>query len=277
MKNIFFLILFLSVTANAGSLTDRIHSVIPSGSGTHIVRFEAGRVGFVSDNLSENIRDQIGAEVRAEIDETNEIRSLNVLKPAKLEYDVYLKNSLLQEPPAFETTKISSGKLKEIWKTMNPNFKRLSECTDRAHVWAWDEFKKSGTKSQKAFIFFTASYINRVRFKWWFHVAPMFDVETSGGIQKMVTDVMYLDRPVTLKEWTNLMVFSGRDCKMTTNFSEYDVNPQTEDCYMIHESMFYRLPGDIHAQELSGTYRSEWNESEVNGARVRAFHAGRIQ
>lgn len=273
MKNMFFLITFLSFPVLAETLTDKIHSVVESSSDAHIVRFEKGRVGFVSDDLLEEMKNNSGAEVQVELDRKSEIRQMTVLKAPAPAYDVYLKNSLLQEPPAFETTVITKAQMNEIFRTLNPNFKRLSECSDRAHVWAYDEFKRSGVKSQKVFAFFTASYINRVRFKWWFHVAPMFNVEG----QNMVADVMYKDRPVSVKEWTNMMVFSKRDCKMTTKFSEYDVNPQTEDCYMMIDSMYYRLPGDLSAQETSGTYRSEWNDSEVNGARSRAFNVGRIQ
>ncbi len=273
MKNMFFLITFLSLPVLAETLTDRIHSVVETSSDSHIVRFENGRVGFITNDLLEDMKNSTGAEVQVELDRSSEIRQMSVTRAPVATYDVFLKNNLLLEPPAYEPTVISGAKLNEIFNSMNQNFKRLSECSDRAHVWAFDEFKKSGVKSEKAFIFLTASYINRVRFKWWFHVAPMF---TVGG-QKMVTDFMYKDRPVTIKEWTNMMVFSGRDCKMTTKFSEYDVNPQTEDCYMMFDSMYYRLPGDLSVQETSGTYRSEWNDFEVSSARSRAFNMGRIQ
>jgi hypothetical protein len=276
MKSVLFLFIFFALPVPAETLTDRIHSVIESSPDTHIVRFEKGRVGFIRNALLEEMKNSTGAVVQVELDRKSEIRQVKTMQAAAATYDVYLKSNLL-DSPAFETTLISREKLSEIYRSMNPNFKRLSECSDRAHVWTYEEFKKSGTKSQKAFILFTASYINRVRFKWWFHVAPMFDVQTDSGVQKMVTDVMYNSRPFTIKEWTNMMVFSGRDCKMTKKFSEFDVNPQTEDCYMMFESMYYRLPGDLHAQETGGTYRSEWNVSEVNSARSWAFNLGRIQ
>lgn len=276
MKNMFFVAAaLLSLPVLAETLKDRIHSVVESASGSHIVRFEKGKVGFVSTpEILEAMKQNTGAEVEVDLDRDHEIRLMNVVTPAPATYNVYLKNDLSQDPPAFEPTPVTMEKVNQIFNAMNPNFKRLSECSDRAHVWAWDEFQKSQIRSQKAFILFTASYINRVRFKWWFHVAPMFTLENG---QKIIADKMYKDRAVPLKEWTNMMVFSLRDCKMTTKFSEYDVNPQTEDCYMIFESMYYRLPGDVHEQELSGTYRSSWYESEVNGARARAFNVGRIQ
>ncbi len=278
MKSMFFCIALLSFPLHAETLTDRIHSLVESSPESSIVRFEKGRVGFLSKAETESLNNKEGAMVEVELDESNQIRQLVFLQaPVRSENGITLKNTLFDNPPVFETTVVSSSQMQDIYRRMNPNFKRLSECSDRAHVWAFEEFQKTGVKSQKAFIFFTASYIDRVRFKWWFHVAPMFDVQTGNGIQKMVTDVMYKERPVTLKEWSNMMVFSRRDCKMTTKFSEYDVNPQTEDCYMIFESMYYRLPGEIHDQEIRGVYRSEWNETEVNGARSRAFHFGRIQ
>lgn len=278
MKNMAFLFVFcfLSLSALAETLSDRVHSVVRSSAGL-LVRFEHGRVGFASGPLAEVLSHQTGSDLSVELDERHEIRQILRLSEKKASYEVYLKGLDAEEPPAFQPTVISLEKVNEIYQHMNPNFKRLSECSDRAHVWAWDEFQRSGTKSRKAFIFFTASYINRVRFKWWFHVAPMFDVATGDGVRPVITDVMYKDRPVSLKEWSNMMVFSGRDCKMTTKFSEYDVNPQTEDCYMIIESMYYRIPGDLSEQEIRGTYRSEWIESEVSAARSRAFNVGRIQ
>lgn len=270
-----FFIAFFSLTAQAEILKDKIHSVLEDPHGeSHIVRFSEGRVGFVSKHLLEEVKNSVGAEVEADLDGKYSLKSFHVTQaPSSSENDLSLKNLPFVDPPAYEPTSISAAQVQEIFQTLNPNFKRLSECSDRAHVWAYDVFKKSGIKSQKAFILFTASYINRVRFKWWFHVAPMFTV----GDQKMITDVMYKDRAVTLKEWSDMMVFSLRDCKMTTKFSEYDVNPQTEDCYMIHTNMYYRLPGDIHEEETRGVYRSSWNDFEVTSSRSRAFNIGRIQ
>ncbi len=88
----------------------------------------------------------------------------------------------------------------------------------------------------------------------------------------MVLDYRYKDRPVSIKEWTDLMVFSRRECKITTKFSEYDVNPQTEDCYMMIDSMYNRLPADLKAKEnVPPIYRDRWLEGEVNNSRATAF------
>src|SRR5690606_29917524 len=141
----------------------------------------------------------------------------------------------------------------------------------RAHVWAWDEFAKSGTKSEKAFLFLTDTYIKRTRYKWWFHVAPMYT--TSSG-KKIVMDYQFLDRPVTFKEWKNHLVFSKRECVTEFNFLDYDAGAdQTQDCYTKAEPMYYYIPGDIAAYER-GSPKTNWSEFEVNASRSRAFFKG---
>lgn len=157
--------------------------------------------------------------------------------------------------------------VKKLFDNLNKNYRRVSECSDRAHIWAHDMYETQGIKSMKAFAFLTASYINRNRAKWWFHVAPMIKTHDSA----FILDYQFMDKPVTVKEWTDLMVSSKRNCKLTTKFSEYDVNPQTEDCYIMFESMYYRLPGDIHRQETHNQFKNDFNAYEVQSSRRAAF------
>jgi hypothetical protein len=123
----------------------------------------------------------------------------------------------------------------------------------------------------KAFIFFTASYINSVRFKWWFHVAPMYLVNNQGEIKNMVMDYRYTDRPLTIKEWTDKFVYTKRPCKITTRFSEYDVNPQTENCYLIFENMHYKIPAEINEKEMSGKMKTKTTNNELKASYRYAF------
>ena len=149
--------------------------------------------------------------------------------------------------------------------------KRKSECSDRAHVWAWDEYQMSGTKSEKAFLLLTDTYIRRNQYKWWFHVAPMYTT-TSG--KKIVMDFQFLDRPVTFKEWKNILVFSKRECVKDFFFRDYDAGAdQSQDCYVKFEPMYSYIPGDIGSRE-SGRPRTDWNLSQVNASRTRAFFKG---
>lgn len=266
MKKCFFLGLLLSSAATqAEMITDKVHSIDKD-----MIKLENGRVAFLDGKVVDL---HAGDFVTLSVDEKSSLKDYVVKNLVHLSPSKNL--SFLPEPatpPAFEPTVVPS--MEGAWKIFNrsnANYKRISECSDRAHVWAHDEFKFSGTKSMKAFVFFTASYINSVRFKWWFHVAPMYKVSTQAGLQELVMDFRYTNRPMTIKEWTDQFVYTKRPCKMTTKFSEYDVNPQTENCYMIIESMHYKIPGELHDQELSGRYKSVTTDSEIKASYRFAF------
>jgi hypothetical protein len=176
------------------------------------------------------------------------------------------------EPPLYEPTVVPSyAEATTIFNRLNPNYRRASECTNRAHVWASEEFKKNNLKSMKVFALFTASYIDRVRFKWWFHVAPMLAVQEGGKIERRVLDFMFSRAPLTVKEWTDQFVFSQRPCLPTTKFSEYDVNPQTEDCYLMDGPMYVWSPKDLSNQETQGKYKTEFYQSEIRASYSEAF------
>src|SRR5690606_17968610 len=123
----------------------------------------------------------------------------------------------------------------------------------------------------KAFLMLTDTYIRRTRYKWWFHVAPMYT--TSSG-KKIVMDFQFLDRPVTFNEWKDSLVFSKRECVKDFRFLDYDAGAdQTQDCYVKFEPMYYYIPGDIGARE-NGYAKTDWNTFQVNSSRSRAFFKG---
>lgn len=253
----FLLIAFMIFSFAAGAVTseDGIHSIVRGEKGEpHLVKFNSGAVEFVEQDQVEKL---------AEFESRLEVKTLS--------HSSIENKSLLLEDPAFEPTPVADKELKTIFERMNQFIRRKSECSDRAHVWAWDEFERSGTKSEKAFLFLTDTYIKRHRYKWWFHVAPMFT--TSSG-KKMVMDKQFLDRPVTFTQWKNLLVFSKRDCVTDFRFLDYDAGAdQTQDCYTKAEPMYYYIPGDIAAFE-QGNGRTGWSNSEVNASRSRAFFKG---
>ncbi len=265
MKKYFILVLTLTTSMlKAEIIKDRIHSIEDG-----LIRFENGRIAFLDSQKVELAPDEL---VEAIVDDKSSLKSLKRLAPSGMRN---LKNLSFQPdvtiPPVFEPTVVQGmEEANAIFNRSNPHYKRISECTDRAHIWAHEEFKLSGTKSRKVFVFFTASYINSVRFKWWFHVAPLYTVK-AGGLQELVMDYRFTDRPLTVKEWTDEFVYTKRDCKVTTKFSEYDVNPQTENCYLIFESMHYKLPGEIQEQETASRYKTVTTESELKASYHYAF------
>jgi hypothetical protein len=259
-------------SAWADSFTSRVHSVVKTDHSALQIRFENGRVAFAHPRKLKSL-DWQGELVQVRLGDDYALESIRTIPSRELKN---LNPALFQDGrPIFEATVLNSlDELQQMFNRMKPDYKRISECSDRAQVWAYEEFKKSGLKSEKAFVFFTASYINRHRFKWWFHVAPLISVKSGARVQKMVMDYRYLDRPVPIKEWTDLMVFSKKNCKLTEKFSEYDVNPQIEDCYLMVDSMYYRLPGELHSQELTQKFKAEFSMSEIQNAYRNAFLSG---
>lgn len=269
-KVVFLCCLLFSQTGFAETISAKIFGLEKVQNKRMIVKFDNGRVAWSDESL-----DLVpGQTLRAVIDEKNKLSSFSVDKDF-IDEDAPVMKILTAERPEFTPTVLNGySEVEAMFNRLNPKFTRLSECSDRAHVWAFDEFKNRGISTEKVFIFFTASYINRNNFKWWFHVAPLVTVNEGGTLVKRVLDYRYTDGPKLIKEWSDSMVFSHRDCKMTTKFSEYDVNPQTEDCYMMIDSMYYRLPGDLSNQETLGVYETSFNSVEVAGARSRAFRKG---
>lgn len=246
-----FLVMALLALTHAAS-ADSIHSVVRGHNGEpHLVKFLSGAVEFIEPH------------------ETVKLLAYE----AKVQTPTQKSMLLFQEEP-FEPSIVPDDQITTIFKRMNPYMKRKSECSDRAHVWAWDEFNRSGIKSQKAFLMLTDTYIKRTRFKWWFHVAPMYTT-TSG--QKIVMDFQFLDRPVTFTEWKDNLVFSKRECVTDFNFLDYNAGAdQTQDCYVKFEPMYYYVPGDIGFRE-QGRPKTGWSASQVNASRSRAFFKGSVQ
>ena len=268
MKKIISLCLLLG-TANALAdiVRSPIHSVVEV-DGTHLIRFENGRVAF-SSSADHIVK---GDVVEAKIDNKQNLVSIQTLATSSGEEKSL---SVLEaiEPPVYEPTIIGSyNEAVTIFNRLNPNIKRSSECSNRAHVWSSEEFKKNGIKSHKAFLFLTASYINRVRFKWWFHVAPAMIVREGGRLETRVFDFVFNRRPVTLKEWQDQFVFSKRDCLPLQKFSDYDQRAdQTQDCYQKLGTMYDWMPTDF-ANEERGIYKTQFNQSEINAAYAEAIY-----
>src|SRR5690606_33938624 len=120
-----------------------------------------------------------GERVEVEVDENLTLKGLVSLPAIETEEPLTLmENVTVHDPtvlPDYETAK-------KIFNGMNRSWKRDTECSDRAHVWAYEEWKKHNLHSNKVFLFFTNTYIRKYRFYWWFHVSPYTLVDEHGGI-----------------------------------------------------------------------------------------------
>lgn len=159
----------------------------------------------------------------------------------------------------------------EIYHRMRTDYREKAECTNMAHVWASEEYKHSGLKSQKLFIFFTRKYIMRYRFHWWFHVSPMVQVKTNEKLERVVLDRRYTSLPLDTKTWSDHFVKTERPCKEAKNFSTFwNDNSGKEDCYLLTGTMYDWQPRDIRLKE-KGVEKKAFRASEVKSAYHQAF------
>lgn len=146
-----------------------------------------------------------------------------------------------------------------------------SQCYNRAHIWAYEWFKKYSIYSIKTWIFFTRRYIRKYKFDWWFHVSPSVRLMHNGIQKEMVMDVKYARGPLDLKNWTNIFMRDDANCPMVKTYSDYANYPESGSCFTMRTSMFYYQPIDIEIKESWGTIKANWYDEEIKQAYLEAF------
>ena len=267
------ILMFLVTVSNSHAevLNGKIHSIIRGEKNEDdIVRLENGRVVFVDSKDASLLRGlQSKGNFEIVTNNSNTITAARSVNKGLLAFES-------EEEPLIQTFEASVldnlNEVRSVYNRLNSNYQRESQCFNRAHVWANDEFKNHGIQSMKVFVFFTASYIRKARFNWWFHVAPLVKYkDDSGEVVSKVLDYRYADSPLSVKEWTDMFVYSNRSCLETTKFSEYDHNPQTEDCYLIYTSMYYWMPQDIAQRDTTNVEKENFSNGSVENAYWEAF------
>lgn len=256
--------LALTIPAMAETVRSTIHSYTPGEVG--IIKLTSGRVIF-TEGQDKFLGDYQG-EVEIKTDDNNNLVSITALEQT----EKFLPETTHAPIQSFEPTVLANkAEAMKVFKRFNHKYQRVSQCFNRAHVWAHEEFTKNNLTSMKAFLFFTNAYIVRHRFLWWFHVAPMFAVNTGGKVEHMVMDHRFSRRPQTIAEWKNMFVYSKRDCKLDGRYTDYDqAADQTQDCYWFTTPMYYWQPGDIGNEEQN-MGKTEFLMGEVKSAYSEAF------
>lgn len=274
-KIILIYLLFHSLWVQAEILKTAFYSAQALEDSQLIVKFTNGRIGYLSGD-KKHLKNKISRLAENQMVEVELDKEMNLVAI----YSLGLKQSKsftdtpslsLFRPDYSPTVLPTFSHAMTIFSRLNSSYGRLSECSNRAHIWAYEESKNHGIKSEKVYVFFTASYINRFRFKWWYHVAPLVSVQIGNSVEKLVLDYMFGHQPLSIKEWTDKFVFTQRTCKATSRFSEYDVNPQTEDCYLMIDTMYTWNPIDLSNQERSHYVKKEFSRSEIWAAYEQAF------
>lgn len=231
----------------------------------HLIKLSNGRVVFSRDRDGFLSRKQtlIGETVEVEVDRNSTLKSIASYPSEELPIqDEAISFDEFTEKRAV----ISEAEAQRIFSGMNRSWKSNTECTDRAQIWAYEEFKKNNLISKKVFLFFTNTYIRKYRYHWWFHVSPYVDTPSA----EKVMDRRYTSGPRNMKTWTDIFIRSKRSCPVNT-YRYFRANKNgPEHCVLVKTAMYYRLPYHVRMLEDSGRTKSSFSTSEINFS-YRAF------
>lgn len=270
MKKISLLLLltFFSGTSLAARFQDQVHSLQKGKSGEdHLILLKSGRVLFINPRHYSLKDFSPNTNIEVEEDEEMQVKSISSI-PSFESNEEEEREVASYSPDA--TVLESYDKAYSIFRGMNRSWRNKSECTDRAQVWTYEEWRKHGLISKKVFLFFTNTYIRRYRFHWWFHVSPYTLVRDGEGVTEYAMDRRYSRTPLTMKSWTDIFIRSKRHCPVTS-YSYYRSHKNgREHCFAVKSSMYNRLPYHVRQQEDNGRSVSGFSRSEVNFS-YRAF------
>lgn len=265
MKLLATLMILASVNyAQAEILVDEVEAVSEIENGERLIFFNSGRVAFQDASEDAPLIDET---VSAQINANNDLIGYEYEEGATSVTSIdESKEHFSSEPtilPSFEEAN-------NLFQNMNRSWKASTECSDRAHIWAYEDWKRHGLISQKVFVFFTRTYIRAYRYGWWFHVAPYVLADNQGVTTEYVMDRRFTNVPYTMKQWSDEFIHSKRTCPVTTYANYRANNNGKEHCYLVKSHMYNRLPLHVRNEEDTGIAKSAWNMSEVNFS-YRAF------
>jgi hypothetical protein len=267
-----FVILLLSLSLSGFALAERFTDVVDSISygkkgEDHLIFLKNGRVVFV--NHKEALP-KLGQKIEVELDSKNRLISILSLSE---EVETHGGIDDLEEISLTEDASVleNYSQVSSVFGRMNRSWKKKTECTDRAHVWSYEEWRRSGLISKKVFLFFTKTYIRKYRFGWWFHVSPYTMVRSGESTIDYVIDRKYSSIPRTMKSWTDIFIRSKKSCPITT-YRHYRSNQYSnEHCFAVKSNMYNRLPYHVRMKEDYGRELRQFYSNEVNFS-YRAFY-----
>lgn len=260
--------------AKADRFQGKVDSIeIGNDEQPHIIKLDNARVVFL-DGEEKNELPVFQASLEEEdllevvVDKTNSFESAQTVSPDEVPESSEFSESRMSYDP---TVIPDNSTAMTIFRRMRRDYQNDSQCYNRAHIWAYEEFKTSGLNSMKLFLFFTNRYIRNYRYKWWFHVSPMNLVGSNDTSSERVFDRRYTSGTRTLKNWTDNFIASRRTCPKVEKYNDYRYNQESEDCYLIPVSMYFWQPRDILSRDQTGYIKTQFFQSEVNHAYWEAF------
>ena len=288
MKNLILLFSLISLSAIATIKTHVIHieDGLTNTENTDVLVSWDGRVLEVDPTntvLLETLRNaqRDGLEVELDIDESSAfdilvkkemIYAATVVNDSGVKVKTRRKN--INPMSSFQPTNVESIDMaQDIFDSLNGKTKRHSQCFNRAHIWSksmWDNYR---IKSMKIFIFYTKKFREEVSDKWWFHVAPMINV--NG--EMYVMDKEFTRTPKTAEQWERIFTKkmnnpSYRCIKMDNISTFYESNNYyNEFCNIEYSSMYHWGPNDLKRASDKGEIQTEWKDWKIKTASKEAF------
>lgn len=276
-------IYFLVFSAFAGASTfkasiDHIDYATKT-SESDLVMFSDGRVGVLPKTNKSSLYNaksvlQLKETVKVKLDKKNRIVSITPLSEEEKEDNEREMEAIALEQKdfaekrlRFDPSVVSMSQAKTMFGKMRRDYQKESQCYNRAHIWAFEENRRSGTNFMKVFVFYTRKYIRDYNFYWWFHAIPAVYV----GSELITLDRRYARGPLSMKPWTDIFVRSRRACPVITKYSQYENNQQTEHCYLHYATQYFWQPRDLARLERTGYSKTKFITSEVNHAYWEAF------
>lgn len=254
---LYFLLFFLSCTAEGKTIKATIEYVE-----SDMLLLDSGHVIFLKDGDKSFLGSQ-GRRGEFKIDQNHNLLSVRSLPPKKVSKPKSKK--LFSYSP---TILSDLNEVQTVYDRMRTNFRESAQCFNMAHVWAYEEYKRSRLRSMKMFLFFTRKYIRKYRFHWWFHVSPMVYVNDNLKVQPIILDRRYTLSPFDVKTWTDHFIVSQKNCKQVAKFYDYYNHQESEDCYLIVRNMFYWQPRSIRLGDQARGEVSAFRSEEVRAARA---------
>ena len=268
---IFLLISFLSSEILAKRFEVSIESIDHGKRGEpHLIMMSDGRVGFLDSSDKKSLGDIELIKSSREIVQIELSDKHRVLSMRSIEHKKQFPSQtlgLFEQNVSYKPTLITLTKAGTAFGFMRRDYQNDSQCYNRAHIWAYEEFQRTALRSMKVFMFFTRRYIRNYNYHWWFHVTPA--VLTSYGLRTL--DRRYTTILHSLKSWSDRFVRSKRACPVVAMYKDYSLNQETEDCYHISVSMYFWQPRDIEYRDNNGYVKTSFIPWEINHSYWEAF------
>lgn len=252
---LYLLLFFLSCTVEGKTIRASIEYVEPG-----LLYLDSGDVVYIDED-DKSFRGLEGQRGLFGLDHKHNLIFVRSLLPKKRKKLKLIRTDY--RPTVLEDL----NQVQVIFNRMRTNYRESAQCFNMAHVWAYEEFKRSKLKSMKMFLFFTRKYIRKYRFHWWFHVAPMVYVRDQSRTERIILDRRYTLSPFDLKTWTDHFIVHQKPCKEVAKFYDYYHHQESEDCYLISRSMYYWQPRSIRLGDQANSQIPSFRSSEVQTAR----------